>query len=539
MIGKKIQVAMASAKHIVDIIHPRHTISLVAFQSYSELLIDNARATPEEKDRIKHQIERTRSVVGGATNLGDGIRRGLRALEDAQQDAKVMIILSDGAATWPKEAAKAAQEASEAGVQLFAVGIGDQYDAAQLLRLVRQSNGTVLGDSDLDRIQGAFAHLIGRIDTFVATHARLALSFAGGVRPGMAYKTSPEKAAIGPLTMDEDGRVLLQVGNIERHKTYGFLLQLIVPELEPGESEIARATLIYDVPSQGLHDAQTDLRITVHCTGDQRRATAQDPRVLDALQSASVAQLIEDLVDTYDRNDRQLTTKHLQNLIHRCGQMGDNEMKGRLENLLEELGNKGRISRAHLNACLVASTAKDSDDLSDASIAEDTDDLPDASSVVRTPSDQTTVIRTRRPRIPPDQSTAIRTPMDQSTVIRTPPDQTTVIRTRRTTPSTKIRTRPDPSTKVRAPRDQTTQIRVGDYDVILIDVGETPIRVVREIRDATGLRLRTISEMVKKENATICRSMSRDDADALRDRIVGVGARAEVRHKSGSKSAAA
>lgn len=479
MIGEKIQVAMASAKHLVDILDPRHTISLVAFQSHAELLIDNARALSGEKELIKRQIDRTTSVVGGATRLGEGIRCGLRALEGARRDAKVMIILSDGAATSPEDAADAAQQATNEGVQLFAVGIGEQYDAAQLLRLVRPSNGAVFGDSDLDRIQGAFATLVGRIESFVATRVRLLLSFSPGVRPGMAFKTGPEKAGLGPVAVDEEGRARFLVGNIERAKTYGFLLQLSLPALEPGELEIARATLFYDVPSRGLHDARTDLCISVACAGEQCSGAVPDSRVLDALQSASVAQLMEDLVDTYDRDNRRRTADRLRTLREYCKRSGDHEMGARLTILLDELERNGRISKADLNACLVASTANA------------TGEPPTANTVRGSPSDLTT----------------------------------------------KGSSAPYESTEICAASEP--QASAGDYDVVLVDVGDTPIRVVRQIRDATGLRLTAIGEMVKKENAIVRRSMSRAAADELRDRIVEVGGRAEVRRTSGSSTAAA
>ena len=64
------------------------------------------------------------NLAGGSTNMADGIKEGLRAIRRSQAEAKVMILLSDGAADFPDKAEKAAKDATDAGVQMFAVGIG-------------------------------------------------------------------------------------------------------------------------------------------------------------------------------------------------------------------------------------------------------------------------------------------------------------------------------------------------------------------------------------------------------------------------------
>src|SRR5690349_4452078 len=57
MAGEKRETAIDAAKMIIDTIDPRHRLSLVGFATTSSVLVDNAQATPEEREKIKKRIE--------------------------------------------------------------------------------------------------------------------------------------------------------------------------------------------------------------------------------------------------------------------------------------------------------------------------------------------------------------------------------------------------------------------------------------------------------------------------------------------------
>ena len=71
----------------------------------------------------------------------------------------VALVAELSRADFPDTAEKAADEATDRGVQIFAVGIGADYEADHLLRLVTPSNGTVFGDSDAEAIRMTFSSL--------------------------------------------------------------------------------------------------------------------------------------------------------------------------------------------------------------------------------------------------------------------------------------------------------------------------------------------------------------------------------------------
>ena len=352
----KLDTAIESAKLIVDMISVSQRVSLVAFQSRVRVLIADAEASEAGKEHIKQQIDEIRGMAGGSTNMTDGIKEGVSTLGRRKADAKVMILLSDGAADFPESAERAALEATAANIQIFAVGIGAQYMADQLLKLVIPSNGTLFGSAELEKIKHTFEQLIGRIENFVATNASLEITFHEDVHAGLAYKASPEQAFIGNMQPDENRTVHLNVGNIERDKAYSFLFLATVPQGSSGDLEVCQVRLRYDVPSAGVVGAILEEILLVSYTNDRRAAEELNGEVMEVFRRVSITQLAERFVEASKACDAEQTAKYLKILIRRYDEIGDSMMKNHYEGLLQDLKDKGTITNDMLNASVVAST---------------------------------------------------------------------------------------------------------------------------------------------------------------------------------------
>jgi Ca-activated chloride channel family protein len=72
-----------------------------------------------------------RSVLRGGTKIGDGIRLARKSFTDDVQEFKTIIVLSDGEdmGSFPIEAA---QDAANAGISVYTVGIGDSITGARI-----------------------------------------------------------------------------------------------------------------------------------------------------------------------------------------------------------------------------------------------------------------------------------------------------------------------------------------------------------------------------------------------------------------------
>lgn len=115
MSGKKFETAIKTAKMIVDILHERHWISLLAFHSRCDTVFKNQVPAENSKELIKKKIDKIHDHLGGSTNMAAGIKRAMGILEDSKADADVIVLLSDGVADSPENAQLAAEQASKRG----------------------------------------------------------------------------------------------------------------------------------------------------------------------------------------------------------------------------------------------------------------------------------------------------------------------------------------------------------------------------------------------------------------------------------------
>ena len=68
-----------------------------------------------------------------------------------------------------------------------------------------------------------------------------------------------------------------------------------------------------------------------------------------------------------------------------------------------------------------------------------------------------------------------------------------------------------------------------EFDVILVEFGAEKIKVIKEVRAITGLGLAEAKALVETANAKIKEGVSKDDAEALKAQLEGVGAKVAVK----------
>jgi large subunit ribosomal protein L7/L12 len=67
------------------------------------------------------------------------------------------------------------------------------------------------------------------------------------------------------------------------------------------------------------------------------------------------------------------------------------------------------------------------------------------------------------------------------------------------------------------------------FDVILKEYGEKKIQVIKEVRAMTGLGLKEAKDVVDNAPKTVKEGLSKEDAEAARDKLEAVGAVVEIK----------
>ena len=68
-----------------------------------------------------------------------------------------------------------------------------------------------------------------------------------------------------------------------------------------------------------------------------------------------------------------------------------------------------------------------------------------------------------------------------------------------------------------------------EFDVELTSAGDQKIKVIKVVREITGLGLKEAKEMVEGTPSTLKEGVSKDDANALADQLKEVGAEIELK----------
>ncbi|MGE3675183.1 MAG: 50S ribosomal protein L7/L12, partial [Polyangiaceae bacterium] len=67
-----------------------------------------------------------------------------------------------------------------------------------------------------------------------------------------------------------------------------------------------------------------------------------------------------------------------------------------------------------------------------------------------------------------------------------------------------------------------------EFDVILADAGSSKINVIKTVREITGLGLKEAKDLVEGAPKTIKEGVSKEEADDLKKKLEGAGAKVEV-----------
>ncbi|MCX7684753.1 MAG: VWA domain-containing protein [Acetobacteraceae bacterium] len=223
MAGEKLEAARETALAVAKALTPRDRLTIVAFDSRAELLLD-ALAMDAEGRRAAEAALRT-LAPRGYTNLWEGWLLGAERVATAMAaDARAshrLLLLSDGQAnegvTERSELARHSAEMLARGIVTSAVGIGDGYDEALLGAMAEAGGGRLhdaehpreIGEVVLGELLEGRAALLERVTLRFAVPANVRAEIVGAwthaVLPGAI------EVLVGALLPDAPRRVVLRL----------------------------------------------------------------------------------------------------------------------------------------------------------------------------------------------------------------------------------------------------------------------------------------------------------------------------------------
>ena len=68
-----------------------------------------------------------------------------------------------------------------------------------------------------------------------------------------------------------------------------------------------------------------------------------------------------------------------------------------------------------------------------------------------------------------------------------------------------------------------------EFDVVLKDIGSEKIKVIKVVREITGLGLKEAKDLVDNAPKPVKEAISKDDAEAIKAKLEEVGAKVEIK----------
>jgi hypothetical protein len=360
------EMACTVVKKLIEKLGPDDMFTLVAFDEQAHVLTQQI--SPLATEPIQAAIRTLGNVGGGGTNLGQGLA-AVRAMLSGNPDAprtRKLVVLTDGEDEDPHHALVEAQTlGQECCVPIMAFGTGE-CKVAFLTEIARTNlaGGFNHIRHEHDAEQLFFQVLHGQ-KNIQATNVTLRLWLSPELHVRELYRTKPEILYVGDLEPDANNQAVLRLEQMEQGKAYEFLFRCSVPARAASQRfRIAKASLQFDLPGQGLAQQAVEANIVVEYTADAARAGERSGDVRRVLARAEVQRqvlFLQAKIDALQRGagtdrDKAIVAKLLQALIQKFQDFGDQATANQYRTMQEEFQRKGTISQEMLNRSLAASS---------------------------------------------------------------------------------------------------------------------------------------------------------------------------------------
>jgi Ca-activated chloride channel family protein len=244
MAGEEIERARAGAEWVFGLLEHDDYISIVAFDSDVEVVLEATRwANIEREEAVEHV---TSIVSGGGTDMYSGLAAAadsIRNLPEHETMARRVLLLSDGKDNThkPSDFETLAKEIDSEGIRIKAAGIGEDYRIETISRLGTAARGEWTHLEEPGDIQEFFGTAVEEAGTVVAPDAKLELDAADGVEVSEVYRALPQTQEVTPEWHSNTATIKLP--DLIDRETQRVVLKIHAPARDLGESTLANVTL--------------------------------------------------------------------------------------------------------------------------------------------------------------------------------------------------------------------------------------------------------------------------------------------------------
>lgn len=339
MAGEKIRTMREAVKNIIDQLNPMDVVSVVTFESTTQVLIPAQRV--DNKAALKSIVDSIRD--GGGTSMSPAIREAINQVSTFHNSERIsrIILLTDGEVT-DKEADsfREADNAGALGIPVIGLGLGSDWntDFVQELadRSLQAAPKSRVGYADYiatpNQAFSIFQQVFQSMQ-IVCKNVAVTMRLVQGVEARRVWQVTPMIKDIGVKTIQ--GRsVVIPVGDLNKSGA-AFLMELVLPPRPEGMVRAAQVDATYTSMDKTTGRVASDL--IVNFSTDPALVNLLNGKVMNIVEKVTAFKLQTQALDEASVGNIPGATQRLRQAVTILLNQGETQLAQQMEKEAQNL----------------------------------------------------------------------------------------------------------------------------------------------------------------------------------------------------------
>jgi Mg-chelatase subunit ChlD len=270
MRGDRLIQVKEAAQRIVDQLGRHDYFALITFNDHADIVIPSQRVL--DKTELKYKIG-TIDAAGG-TEMATGLALAAQEMQRSMMGRSIsrMLLLTDGR-TYGDESrcVQIVRRSQERQIGLTALGIGHEWNEDLLETMAAHENSRAHYITSAAEIARVFGEEVERMHSIFAQGVQLHIRLRPGGILRSLDRIQPFIAPV-PIIEQETEYWSGKLGDWPSNDAQMFLLELVVPPLDPGEHPLAQVVVRYDLPNTNAQPQPIQSKLDVQVRSPQEIA---------------------------------------------------------------------------------------------------------------------------------------------------------------------------------------------------------------------------------------------------------------------------
>jgi Ca-activated chloride channel family protein len=324
--AQKLEYVINAVSHVIDMLRPNDLCALIAFADKARVLIPSSQIY--DKNSARQMVRKIDQIdVGSGTEMLHGINAAVEEVRRnfSRDRMNHIIILTDGLTLHEARCKEKCILATEEGISVSTIGVGDDFNEKLLLDIANSCRGTSYYIDRPREIPSIFESELRGVQSVVVRNPEIRLKLAKDVHVRRVYKVKPLINDLGAVPV-VDRTCSIRLTDLQKEETQSLLFELVLPSRQPGIYRIAQASLSYDMPGQPTPSSTLSSDITIAYTSDLNQASRVTPRVMQVIDAVSVFRQQTRALELAQAGDRSKATQLLRSAATQLLQQGQKDL---------------------------------------------------------------------------------------------------------------------------------------------------------------------------------------------------------------------